>query len=315
MQTIKFILRLINEAYYEWSHDRAARLGAALAYYALFSIAPLLVIMTAIAGAVYGESAAEGQIVRAISDEIGPDAAIGVERLITGVYEAGSSLLTTAVSAILLIYGATNFFIQLRDALNTMWHVRPRPHRSLFGGVVDIVRDRLLASVMVIILSILLLATLALSASLTVLNGWLKTLITPNTSFLLEGGNLLTGFGVTTLLMAVTYKILPDVKIAWRVVWVGALATSFLFNVGAFIIGLYLGYGGTLQSALGAAGSLVVGMIWIAYSAQIIFFGAKFALVYAAAVGTPIIPASYAMRVRLATADQQQPGNNGGDQA
>jgi membrane protein len=303
MSSLNFILRLIHEAYHEWSHDRAARLGAALAYYALFSIAPLLVIMTAIAGSIYGESAAEGRIVRAISDQIGPDAAIGVERLITGVYQAGSNLFTTLVSAIILIFGATNFFSQLRDALNTMWHVRPKPNKHLFGGVVEIVRDRLLASVMVIVLSILLLVTLALSTSLTVLNGWLKTLITPNTSFLLEGGNILTGFGVTTFLFAVTYKILPDVKISWRVVWVGALVTSFLFNAGAFVIGVYLGYGGALRSALGAAGSLVVLMIWIAYSAQIVFYGAKFALVYGSAIGRPILPASYAMRVRLSAAD------------
>ena len=310
MNTLKFILRLIHKAYYEWSHDRAARLGAALAYYALFSMAPLLVIMTAIAGSIYGESAAEGRIVSAISDQIGPDAAIGIEKMITGVYEAGSNLFTTLVSAILLIFGATNFFSQLRDALNTMWNVRHKPHKHLFGGVLEIVRDRLLASVMVIVLSILLLAARALSTSLTVLNGWLKTLITPNTSFLLEGGNILTGFGVTTLLFAITYKILPDVKISWRVVWVGSLVTSFLFNVGAFVIGLYLGYGGLLRSALGAAGSLVVVMIWIAYSAQIVFYGAKFALVYGSAIGKPILPASYAMRVRLSPADVQSFDDN-----
>lgn len=298
MSTLKFILQLIHDAYNEWSHDRAARLGAALAYYALFSIAPLLVIMTTIAGTVYGEAAAQGQIVHVVSDQIGPEAARGVEQLLAGVYRTGSNLFTTLISGLILIYGATNFFSQLRDALNSMWHVRPKPNHRLFGEVVEVIRDRLLAAGMVILLSILLMATLALSASLTVLNGWLRTLITPNTSFLLEGGNLLTGFGVTTLLFAVTYKILPDVRISWRVVWVGALVTSFLFNLGAFLIGLYLGYGG-MQSVLGAAGSLVVLMIWVAYSMQIVFFGAKFARVYAAAIGKPILPASYAMRLRL----------------
>lgn len=298
MTTFKFIFRLIHETYVEWSHDRAARLGAALAYYALFSIAPLLVIMITIAGSVYGKSAAEGQIVNVISDQIGPQAALGVEQLLAGVHRSGSSLFTTLVSSAILIFGATNLFSQLRDALNTMWNVRVRPHAHPFGGLIEIARDRLLATVMVIILSILLLATLALSASLTVLNGWLKTIITPNTSYLLEGGNLLTGFGVTTLLFAVTYKILPDVKITWRVVWVGAVVTSLLFNLGAFLIGLYLGYGG-FQSALGAAGSLVILMIWISYSAQIVFFGAKFALVYGSAIGKPILPASYAVRLKL----------------
>ena len=137
------------------------------------------------------------------------------------------------------------------------------------------------------------------------MNGWLRTIITPNTSFLLEGGNILTGLGLTTLLFALTFKLLPDVKIAWSVVWVGALVTSFLFNIGAFLIGLYLGYYGSSQSALGGAVSLVVIMIWVAYSAQIIFFGAKFALVYAAAVGKPILPAAYAMSLKLSPSEVQ----------
>lgn len=302
MATVKFILRLIHEAYKEWSHDRAARLGAALAYYALFSMAPLLVIMITIAGSVYGESAAEGQIVNVISDQIGPQAALGVQQLLASVHRSGSSLLTTLVSAAILIFGATNLFSQLKDALNTMWNVRVKPHNHLFGGMIAIARDRLLSAAMVIILSISLLAALALSAGLTVLNGWLKTLITPNTSSLWEGGNLLTGFGVTTILFALTFKLLPDVKIAWRVVWVGALVTSLLFNLGAFLIGLYLGYGG-FQSALGAAGSLVILMIWISYSAQIVFFGAKFALVYGSAIGKPILPASYAIQWKLSPFD------------
>jgi len=298
MATFKFILRLIHDAYYEWSHDRAARLGAALAYYALFSIAPLLVIMITIAGSVYGESAAEGQIVRAISGQIGPDAALAVEQLLAGIYRAGSSSFTTLVSATILIYGATNLFSQLRDALNTLWNVRAKPHPHFFAGILAIAWDRFISAVMVISVSIVLLATLAFSASLTALNGWLRTIITPSTSFLLEGGNLLTGLGLTTLLFAITFKLLPDVQIAWRVVWVGALVTSTLFNIGAFLIGLYLGYGNA-QSILGAAGSLVVIMIWISYSAQIVFFGAKFALVYASAIGKPILPASYAMSLKL----------------
>jgi membrane protein len=309
MITLKFILRLIHDAYYEWSHDRAARLGAALAYYALFSIAPLLVIMITIAGSVYGESAAEGQIVRAISGQIGPQAAQAVEDLLAGVHASDSNLVTTLISIVILTIGATNLFSQLRDALNTMWNVRPKRHEHFFGGILEIARDRFISAVMVISLSILLLATLAVSVALTALNGWLKTLITPNTSFLLEGGNILTGIGLTTLLFALTFKLLPDVKIAWRVVWVGALVTSILFNIGAFLLGLYFGYGGA-QSALGAAGSFVVIMIWISYSAQIVFFGAKFALVYGAAIGRPILPASYAMSWKLSPFSIDQSDSN-----
>jgi len=302
MKTIKFILRLVYDAYVEWSHDRAARVGAALAYYALFSLAPLLVIMITIAGAVYGEAAAEGQVVEAISGQIGPDAALAIERLLADLHVAGSRLFSTLVSGMLLIFGATNLFSQLRDALNTMWNVRRKPRNHFLGGVLEIALDRLLATIMIISLSIVLLAALAISTSLTVLNGWLKTLITPETSFLLEGGNVLTGLGLTTLLFALTFKLLPDVKISWRVVWVGAIVTSILFNIGAFLIGLYLGYG-SLRTILGAAGSLVVLMVWIAYSAQIIFFEAKFALVYASAIGKPILPASNAMSVKLSVTD------------
>ncbi len=304
MATFKFILKLIFDAYTEWSHDRAARLGAALAYYALFSIAPLLVIMINIAGSVYGGSAAQGQLVRSISGQIGPQAAQAVEDLLAGVHASDSNLVTTLVSIVILTIGATNLFSQLRDALNTMWNVRPKRRNHFFGGILEFARDRFISAVMVISLGIILLATLAISASLTALNGWLKTLVTPNTSFLLEGGNILTGIGLTTLLFALTFKLLPDVRIAWRVVWVGALVTSILFNIGAFLIGLYLGSGGA-QSALGAAGSFVVIMIWISYSAQIIFFGAKFALVYGAAIGRPILPASYAMSLKLSQANIQ----------
>lgn len=298
MKTLKFILRLINDTYKEWSQDRAARLSAALAYYALFSLAPLLVIMITLAGTVYGEAAAQGQVVNAISDQIGPEAATAVERLLTDLHTAGSRFFSTIITALLLIYGSTNLFSQLRDALNTMWNVRPRPRNHVLGGVVEIVRDRLLASLMVISFSIVLLATLAISTGLTVLNGWLQTFLTPDTSFLLKSGNILTGLGLITLLFALMFKLLPDAKVSWRVVWVGALVTSFLFNVGAFLIGLYLGYG-SLRTILGAAGSLVVLMVWIAYSAQIIFFGAKFALVYASAIGRPIQPSSNAMSVKL----------------
>jgi membrane protein len=303
MNSVKFILRLIQAAYVEWSHDRAARLGAAIAYYALFSLAPLLFILIAIAGGIYGEAAAEGQIVHLISNEIGPQAASTVEDLLAGIHaETGTSLITTLISALILIYGATNFFSQLRDALNTLWNVRPKPYEHLFGGVLILVRDRFLSALMVIALSIILLAAWALSVGTTVLSGWLNTIITPGTSFLLGGGNILIGFGLTTLMFAMMFKILPDVQVAWRVVWVGALVTSLLFNIGAFLIGLYLGLGGA-QSVLGAAGSFVILMIWISYSAQIVFFGAKFALVYAAAIGKPILPAAHAIGFKLSRLD------------
>lgn len=137
MSTFKFVLRLIRDAYIEWSHDRAARLGAALAYYALFSLAPLMVIMITIAGSVFGEAAVEGQIVHAISDQIGPQAAADIERLLVDVQGSGSSLSATILSAVVLIFAATNLFSQLKDALNTLWHVHPKPRSHILGGVLE----------------------------------------------------------------------------------------------------------------------------------------------------------------------------------
>jgi membrane protein len=301
--TVKFILQLIYATYNEWSHDRAARLGAAIAYYALFSLAPLLFILITIAGAVYGEAAATGQVVHLISDQIGPQAASAVEDLLAGIYEEkSSSLLTTLISALILMYAATNLFSQLKDALNTLWNVRPKPREHIFGGVMIVMRDRFLSALMVLVLSILLLAAWALSASLTVLGGWLNTFIIPGASFLLGSGNILIGLGLTTLLFAIMFKLLPDVQVTGRVIWVGALVTSLLFNFGAYLIGLYLGFGGA-RSVLGAAGSLVILMIWISYTAQIIFFGAKFAFVYAAAIGKPILPAAHAVGFKLSRFD------------
>jgi len=301
--TVKFILQLIYATYNEWSHDRAARLGAAIAYYALFSLAPLLFILITIAGAVYGEAAATGQVVHLISDQIGPQAASAVEDLLAGIYEEkSSSLLTTLISALILMYAATNLFSQLKDALNTLWNVRPKPREHIFGGVMIVMRDRFLSALMVLVLSILLLAAWALSASLTVLGGWLNTFIIPGASFLLGSGNILIGLGLTTLLFAIMFKLLPDVQVTGRVIWVGALVTSLLFNFGAYLIGLYLGFGGA-RSVLGAAGSLVILMIWISYTAQIIFFGAKFAFVYAAAIGKPILPAAHAVGFKLSRLD------------
>jgi membrane protein len=305
MRTIKFILRLFYDAYNEWSHDRAARLGAALAYYALFSLAPLAIIMINIAGAVYGEAAAQGQIVHAMSRQIGPEAAANVERFLADIYYAGTHLFPTIITIIFLIYGATNFFSELRDALNTMWHVRPKPREHFLGSVVEIAWDRFLAAVMVLSISVGLLAALSISTSLTLLNGWLSTIIRPETSGLMKAGNIISGFGLITLFFALAFKILPDVKISWRVIAVGSFVTSILFNIGAFVTGLYLGYS-SFQSVLGAASSLLVLMIWVAYSAQIIFFGAKFTLVYASAIGDPILPSSNAVSMKLSSSDNSR---------
>jgi len=294
--TIGTFIGLFREAYKIWLEDRAQRLGAALAYYALFSIAPLLVIVIAIAGLAFGEAAAKGQVFSAITDQVGPEAAGAVEELITAVHASGSGVSATIISALILFIGATNLFTQLKDALNTIWHVRHKPHANFFGGILRVAHDRLMSTVMVASLGIVLLAALVMSTVLTALSGWLES-ITSGASLVWRGGNLLIGFGLTTLLFALMFKVLPDVQIAWQVAWVSALITSLLFSLGAFLIGLYLRYGGA-ASIWGAVGSFVVVLIWAYYSAQIVFFGAKFAQVYAIAIGRPIIPTPRAVSLR-----------------
>ncbi len=293
---VKSFVGLVREAYKEWSEDRAERLGAALAYYALFSIAPLLIIVIAIASWVFGEAAARGHIVYAVADQIGPEAAHAIEQLIAGVHASGSGVLATIIGIGIVALGATSLFGQLKDALNTIWDVQPKPDANLVGGIRRVARDRLLSAWMVVISGALLLAALAMSTGLTALSGWLQT-IAPSASFVWRGGNLLIGFGLTTLLFVTIFKVLPDVRIAWRVIWVGALITSLLFNAGAFLIGLYLGYSSAV-SVFGAAGSFVAVLIWVYYSAQIVFYGAEFAQVYGNAIGQPIMPAPHAMSLK-----------------
>lgn len=294
--TIRTFLGLFREAYKIWLEDRAQRLGAALAYYALFSIAPLLVIVIAIAGLVFDEGTARSEIVSVLTTQIGAEAAASVDKVISGIQASGSGVFATIISALILFIGSTNLFAQLKDALNTIWHVRHKPPPNFLRSILHAARDRLMSTVMVASFGIVLLATLAISAGLTVLSSLLEY-ITPDAALVWRGVNVLIGLGVTTLLFALLFKVLPDVQITWHVALVGALITSILFNLGAYLFGLYLRYGGGV-SILGAVGSFVVVLIWAYFSAQMVFFGAKFAQVYAAAIGKPIIPSHRAISLR-----------------
>ena len=294
--TVRTFLGLFREAYKIWLEDRAQRLGAALAYYAMFSIAPLLVIVIAIAGLVFDEQTARSQIVSVLTIQIGAEAATTVDELMAGIQASGSGIFATIVSALILFVGSTNLFAQLKDALNTIWHVRHKPPPNFLRGILRAMRDRLMSTVMVASMGMVLLATLAISAGLTILSSALQN-VAPGASFLWRGVNLLIGFGVTTYLFVLMFKVLPDVQITWHVALVGALVTSILFNLGAYLFGLYLRYGGVV-SILGAVGSFVIVLIWAYFSAQMVFFGAKFAQVYAIAIGKPIVPSHRAISLR-----------------
>lgn len=282
---------LLKEAFNEWREDKASRLAAALAYYTIFSLGPLLVIVIAIAGLVFGEAAARGEIVAQVEGVLGREGAEAIQRMIENARDPASGTIATILSIVALVFGASGVFGQLQDALNTIWDVTPKPGRGLMG----IVADRFLSFVMVLGIGFLLLVFLVLSSVLTGLGTFFGDFL-PVSESLLQILNLLVSFAVITLLFAMLYKVLPDVEIAWGDVWIGAAMTALLFTVGQFLIGLYLGRT-AVASTYGAAGSIVIILLWIYYSAQIFLFGAEFTQVYARRHGARIAPAEEAVRV------------------
>jgi membrane protein len=297
--SIKAIWDFVKETLEDWSEDRASRLAAALAYYTIFSLAPLLIIAIAIAGLVFGREATQGQIVTQISGLVGWEAAKGIQTLIENASKRGSGSIATAFGIIVLLIGASGFFGQLQDGLNTIWEVKPRPGRGLLG----IVKDRFLSFTMVLGVGFLLLVSLIISAGLAALGEFLGQFM-PGTVIVGHLLNVIISLLVITLFFAMIFKILPDVKISWRDVWIGAAVTAFLFTTGKLLLGVYLAKS-NIASAYGAAGALVVILVWVYYSAMILFLGAEFTQVYANRYGSHIVPARDAVPVTEEARAQQ----------
>ena len=298
----KVIVELLQETFQEWQEDKASRLAAALAYYTAFAIAPLLIIAIAIAAVVFGQEAAQGGIFQQLKDLIGPEGAAAVETMIENSRKPAEGTIATIISVVVLLFGASGVFGQLQDSLNTIWEVAPKPGR----GVMGFIKDRFLSFTMVLGIGFLLLVSLILSAVLAVLSNFLGDLI-PGLTLLWTILNFLLSFGVVTVLFALIYRFLPDAKIAWGDVWFGAAITALLFTIGKSLIGLYLG-NSSVGSTYGAAGSFVVLLLWVNYSAQILFFGAEFTQVYANKYGSRIVPTKNAIPVtEEATAQQGIP--------
>ena len=285
---VKTIFRLLREAVREWQEDKASLLAAALAYYTVFSITPLLVIAIAIAGAVFGQDAAEGEIVQQIDRLVGQQGAEVIETALANADRPEVSSVASVISVIVLLVGASGVFAQLQEALNTVWNVKAKPNAGIWGFI----RKRLFSFGIVLAIGFLLLVSLILSAVLSGI-GKLQIDVLPGFTPLWQLLNFAVSFGFISLLFALIYKYLPDTKIHWKDVWVGAIITALLFTIGKFLIGLYLGRG-TLGSAYGAAGSLIVFLAWVFYSAQILLFGAEFTQVYARKYGKKIHPDSQA---------------------
>lgn len=254
----------------EWLDDNSLTLGAALSYYTVFSLAPLLIIAIAIAGLFFGQEAARGQIMGQMQGMVGKQGASAMQEMLAHASKPSSGVIATIVGVITLVLGASGVVGQLQTTLNTVFEVDPQQS----GGILRMIRNRMLSIGMVMGIGFLLLVSLLISAALTAVSHYFG-----GEAFLWEILNFVAALGIATVLFAITFKYLPQIQIAWKPVWIGAILTAILFTIGKTVLGIYIGHS-SVASSYGAAGSLVVVLVWVYYSSQILFLGAEFTQVY-----------------------------------
>jgi len=285
-----WMLSVFGTALRAWWDDDVLRLGASLAYYTLFAIAPVLVVATAIAGMVFGAEAVRGEVVGQLEQLIGHEGARAVESLLEGAIQRRSGIVATVVGSVAFVIAATGAFLELQAALNTIWRVKPNPGINLRAFAFD----RLRSFGLVVATGFLLMVSLAVTAALAAVGGWLSAR-SPSIPIIWSAVTVLVSLIVTTALFALLYRVLPDVHLRWRDVTMGAFVTAVLFTVGQQFIGLYLGQSG-VASSYGATGSVMILLLWVYYSCQILLLGAEFTRAYALRLGTRPIPESFAER-------------------
>jgi membrane protein len=284
--------RLLKTTFNHWLEDKAPQLGAALAYYTVFSLAPMLLVLLAIFGLIYGNSdVARQEILQQLYSFLDRSSVKEVEDIATSASKPAASVVATVVGIAVALFGASGVFGQLQDALNTIWGVKPKPGKSL----VSFLRARFLSFAMVAGICFLLLVSLTASAVITAVGGYFEHHL-PGGSLLAWAIHLVLDVGIVTLLFAMIFKFLPDAILSWRDVRLGAVLTTGLFLAGKYAFAFYLGSGAP-GSAYGAAGSLITLLLWVYYAAQIVLFGAEFTRVYALERGRSIRPAKHAVLV------------------
>jgi membrane protein len=283
--SLGIIPTLLKETGIAWYEDRGGRLGAALAFYTLFSLAPLLIIVIAIAAVGFGREIAYTQLIQQIEAFIGTEGARVIQATIENTSRPSSGIVATLIGLATMLFGATVVFSELQDALNTIWRVAPKPERSMAIGII---RERFLAFSMVLGIGVLLLISIIAN---TILNATMQIFgdILPKQVDWLRTANFVFSLVIVTLLFTMLYKVLPDVEIGLEEAVIGAVVTALFFMLGKYLIELYLGYN-SAASVYGAAASLVILLMWIYYSAQIFYFGAEFTKVYAKHRGRRIVP-------------------------
>lgn len=272
---------LVKAAADGWVRDYAPSMGAALSYYTVFSLAPVLLIVVSVAGLVFGEEAARGEVFEQIAGLVGTESAHAIEQMLDAVRKPERGALGALIGVVTLLIGATTVFGELQDDLDRIWRA---PAREGSSGPWGLVRTRLLSFGMILGIAFLLMVSLVLSAALAALGKWWGGVF-GEWELLLQLVNLLVGLLMTTAVFALIYKLMPRVKVRWHDVWLGALSTAVLFSIGKFLIGLYIGKSG-IASGFGAAGSIAVVFLWVYYSAQIFLLGAEFTWVYAKTFGS-----------------------------
>ncbi len=271
---LKNLWSFIVETYYEFLDDKAFKMSAALSFYAALSIGPLLIIVIAIAGFIFGDEAARGEIFKQINYLVGNDGAAMIETILKGAADKTTGIFATVFSFILLVIGSIGVFIELQESLNIIWGVELRPGRGIWGFI----KTRLISFSMVVDIGFLLIVSLIINALISLLNNYISNV----TDIIIPAAqvfNIIFSFLIIAVLFAVVFKYLPLVFISWRYVWLGAFITSALFSLGKYLIGLYLG-SSSYTSTYGAAASLVILLIWIYYSGLILFFGAELTQIY-----------------------------------
>lgn len=301
MRYLKAIFRLFQEAITRWSQDNAHLMAAALSYYMIFALAPLLIISINIAGAVFGQAAVEGQLYTLLNNLVGPEAAAFIESLVQNASEAAAGRLVAIVGVGILLYGASNVFYQMKMTLNVIWRIAPEPK----NGLINYLKTRSIALFLVLTLGLLFLIAFALTIALTTLNSYLLAFF-PNVERLAVFYQVAIIFPLMVVLVALLFKMLPDAHVAWRDVWLGSAVTAVLLMVGIQILSTVIGLFFT-GSVYGAAGSLVVILYFVYYSAQILFFGAEFTVVYANKYGSQVRPSSHSVMLVRPSRVQEEP--------
>jgi len=283
---------ILKKTFNGFIEDRALKLSAALSYYTIFSLAPLLLLMISLAGLFLGRDAIQGHVFGEINGLIGNEAAAQIQDIIKNMELSGKTNAALIIGAVTLIIGATSVFGEIQDSINLIWKVKAKPKR----GWVKLLKDRLLSSSIIVGLGFLLIVSLMVNGALVAMSDLIKRYFPEMTVLLFNAINIAISFAVITVLFGVIFKVLPDAKIAWKDVRMGAFFTACLFMLGRFLIGMYIETTST-GSAYGAAGSLIIILVWVYYTAAILYFGAEFTKAYAEHIGARIEPADYAVYI------------------